>query len=75
MQINIHEAKTHFSKLLERVACGEEVTIMRAGTPVARLVPVENLPARRKLGWAVGQFVVPEDFDSPLPADFEESFY
>ena len=73
--MNIHEAKTHFSKLLERVALGEEVTIMRAGTPVARLVPIEAVPHKRKLGWAAGQFAVPEDFDAPLPPDVEQSFY
>ncbi len=75
MEVNIHEAKTHFSKLLERISLGEEVTIMRAGTPVARLVPLEKLPHRRQLGWAAGEFVVPEDFDAPLPPDIEESFY
>ena len=75
MDVNIHEAKTHLSKLLERISLGEEVTIMRAGTPVARLVPVEKFPYRRRLGWAVGEFVVPEDFDAPLPSDLEQSFY
>jgi len=75
MDVNVHEAKTHLSRLLERVALGEEVTIMKAGHPVARLVPVEKLPHRRKLGWATGEFVVPEDFDAPLPAGIEEGFY
>lgn len=73
--MNIHDAKTHFSKLLERVSMGEEVTIMRAGTPVARLVPIEKRPHLRRLGRGAGDFVVPEDFDSPLPPDVEESFY
>jgi len=74
MDVNVHEAKTHLSRLLERVSLGEEVTIMKAGKPVARLVPVEK-SHRRQLGWAAGEFVVPEDFDAPLPADPEESFY
>jgi len=74
MDVNVHEAKTHLSRLLERVSLGEEVTIMKAGKPVARLVPVEK-SHRRQLGWAAGEFVVPEDFDAPLPADLEESFY
>ena len=74
MDVNVHEAKTHLSRLLERVSLGEEVTIMKAGKPVARLVPVEK-PHRRQLGWAAGEFVVPEDFDAPLPADLEDSFY
>ena len=47
MEVNIHEAKTHFSRLLQRVANGEEVTIARAGVPVARLVPVE--PKKSKI--------------------------
>lgn len=75
MQVNIHEAKTHLSRLLERVASGEEVTIMKAGTPVARLIAVEKNPVRRELGWAAGQVVVPEDFDAPLPDAMEDSFY
>ena len=75
MEVNIHEAKTHLSRLLERVSLGEEVTIMRSGTPVARLVPIQKLPDCRQLGWAAGEFVVPEDFDAPLPPDVLESFY
>ena len=74
MDVKVHEAKTHLSRLLERVSLGEEVTIMKAGKPVARLVPAEK-PQRRRLGWAAGEFVVLEDFDAPLPTDLEESFY
>ena len=75
MEVNIHEAKTHLSRLLERVLLGEEVTIMKAGTPIARLVPAEPVPRRRQLGWAAGEFVVADDFDDPLPSEVEESFY
>ena len=75
MNVNVHEAKTHLSRLLKRVSLGEEVVIMKAGKPVARLVPVEKYPHRRKLGWATGEFVVPEDFDVPLPAEVENTFY
>ena len=75
MEINEHEAREHFSELIDRVVLSEEVTIMRAGKPVARLVPIEKLAKRRQLGLAKGQFVVPEDFDAPLPPDVEESFY
>ena len=75
MDVNVHEAKTQFSRLLERVSLGEEVTIMKAGNPVARLVPVEKPNKRRELGWAAGEFFVPDDFDAPLPADQEEDFY
>ena len=76
MEINIHEAKTHLSRILERVAEGEEVIIMRWNVPIARLVPITTSPVRRELGWARGEFTVPDDFDAPLPdrvlAEFEK---
>jgi prevent-host-death family protein len=75
MEVNVHEAKTHLSRLLERVREGEEVVIMRSNVPIARLVPVHFKPARRELGWARGEFKVPDDFDAPLPAEIEDSFY
>ena len=65
--INVHEAKTHFSKLLLKVAAGDEVVISKAGKPVAKLVPYSAAPATRKLGSAKGLFVMPPDFDAPLP--------
>ncbi len=74
--INIHEAKTHLSRLVEDVAAGEEVIIAKAGRPVARLVALEKPAGRRKLGILAGEMVIPDDFDAPLPddvlADFEE---
>ncbi len=72
--MNVHEAKTHLSRLLERVLAGEEIVIMRSNKPIARLVPIEA-PKRRKLGWSAGEFSVPDDFNDPLPAHIEESFY
>ena len=63
--VNIHEAKTHLSRLLERVAAGEEVTIAKSGKPVARLVPID--PPARTLGLDAGRVIVPDDFDAPLP--------
>jgi len=54
MEVNIHEAKTHLSKLLERVALGEEVIIAKAGTPVARLIRIEMEPKTRVFGSAKG---------------------
>ena len=69
MEVNIHEAKTHFSRLLRKVASGEEVTIARAGVPVARLVPVITQAAKRPLGFDKGKVWVAEDFDAPLPDD------
>jgi prevent-host-death family protein len=67
MEVNIHQAKTHLSRLLQRVAGGEEITIARAGVPVARLVAVEPPRTPRPLGMDSGRFKVPEDFDAPLP--------
>ena len=75
MEVNIHEAKTHLSRLLQRVAAGEEVTIARAGVPVARLVAVEPEKGTRPLGFARGQVWVADDFDAPLPDDLLKAFY
>jgi prevent-host-death family protein len=72
--INIHEAKTHLSKLLARVEAGEELIIARAGQPVARLIPFAR-PGKRLLGLDAGRGFLAPDFDAPLPddvlADFE----
>ncbi len=72
--VNTHEAKTHFSRLLRRVAAGEEITIANRGIPVARLVPMPPEKAKRVLGMFRGQFSVPEDFDAPLPDDLLDLF-
>jgi prevent-host-death family protein len=71
MEVNIHEAKTHLSKLLQRVAQGEEITIARAGVPVARLIAVA--PAKRRLGIDKGKIWIADDFDAPIP-EFEALF-
>ncbi len=63
--MNVHEAKTHFSRLLERVEAGEEVVIARNGKPVARLVPLER--RQRQSGRAKGLIRIGKDFDAPLP--------
>ena len=63
MQVNIYEAKTKLSLLIARVAAGEEVVIAKAGTPVARLVPFGERPARRKLGSLAGRVRLSEDFE------------
>jgi prevent-host-death family protein len=73
LTVNIHEAKTHLSRLLERVARGDEVTIAKAGRPVARLVPVDA-PALRRLGFDAGRVTIAEDFDQPLPDDMLSDF-
>jgi prevent-host-death family protein len=75
MEVNIHHAKTHLSKLLERVALGEEVIIAKAGRPIAKLVPVSKKKRARKLGSAKGDFTVPDDFNAPLPKEIEDSFW
>lgn len=67
--VNIHEAKTHLSRLLEQVASGEEVVIARAGKAIARLVPLDAMPKKRQLGLLKGKLNVPEDFDGPLTED------
>jgi prevent-host-death family protein len=72
--VNIHEAKAHLSRLLKRVAGGEDVVIARAGRPIARLVPVGSPMGERVLGAQKGKFIVPEDFDAPLPADVLAKF-
>ena len=74
MDVGVHEAKTHFSKLLRQVAMGEEITIRNGGRAVARLVPVSPSP-RREFGRDRGLFEVPEDFNAPLPDDVLEDFY
>lgn len=71
---NVHEAKTHLSNLLERVAAGEEVLIAKAGVPVARLVPVVVPADQRPLGTEQGRVFITDDFDAPLPADVLDSF-
>ena len=73
-KVNVHEAKTRFSRLLRRVAAGEEITIANRGVPVARLVPVPAEGTTRKLGLFRGQMTIPGDFDAPLPADILDAF-
>lgn len=72
-QVNIHEAKTHLSKLLNRVASGEEITIARAGTPIARLVPVSPPVEARQPGLDRGEIWISDDFDA-LPEEILRKF-
>lgn len=69
-KVNIHEAKTHLSKLLQRVMNGERIIIAKAGKPVAILSPIEAAPEPRIPGNDVGKVVVADNFDAPLP-EFE----
>jgi prevent-host-death family protein len=69
--VNVHEAKTHLSKLLERVERGEEIVIARSGRPIAKLVPfVDPTATRRPFGLFKGQVRMSDDFDDPLPEEF-----
>ena len=72
--VNIYEAKTHLSALVERVAEGEEIVIARAGKPKARLVPLASEPARRVAGKGKGRWHLTKNFDSPLPLDVLAAF-
>ena len=75
--VNVHEAKTHLSRLLARVEHGDEIVIARAGRPIARLLPFRAGAPERVLGSARGTVWIADDFDAPLPdavlADFERS--
>ena len=71
--VNIHEAKTHLSRLIERVEAGEEITLARAGRPVARIVPIKRVREPRPLGLWKGRVRISDDFDAPLP-EFDEAF-
>lgn len=77
---NVHEAKTHFSRLLEAAAAGHEVVIAKAGKPVAKVIPYPDLAAsksgrsQRKLGILGGKLNVPADFDDPLPDEILAAF-
>jgi len=77
LTVNVHEAKTHLSKLLERIARGESFVIAKAGKPVAKVVPLEE-PARKKpqrIGFAEGQFTIPDDFNTMFQEEIEAMFY
>ncbi|MEU1347344.1 type II toxin-antitoxin system Phd/YefM family antitoxin [Streptomyces sp. NPDC005775] len=72
-QYNVHEAKTHFSRILEQVATGEEVVISKAGEPVAKVVPLRARVRRTGRGSLEGQIRIADDFDE-LPADVADAF-
>ena len=74
--VNLHAAKTHFSRLVDEAAAGAEIIIAKAGTPVAKLVPLSpvDVGSRRRLGALAGRASVPEDFDAPLPDTVLDAF-
>ena len=73
--VNLRDAKTHLSRLVDDASAGEEILLAKAGKPVARLAPLKATRKPRRLGALAGRFTVPDDFDAPLPedtlADFE----
>jgi prevent-host-death family protein len=74
-RVNVHEAKTHLSRLLERVEKGEHIVISRAGKPVALLGPLPKPSHPRQPGLLKGRIRVASDFDAPLPPDVLEAFH
>ena len=68
-EVNVHQAKTHLSRLLLRVESGEEIVIARGGKPIARLVPVRRARGTRRPGRFVGRGRIADDFNAPLPPD------
>lgn len=70
--VNVQEAKTHLSQLLQRVAAGEEIVLARSGVPVARLVPITTSP--RRPGRGKGRLTLSDDFDAPLPDEVLDAF-
>ena len=73
-QINIHEAKTHLSRLVEEAAGGDDIIIAKAGKPVARLVALDQAPRPRRRGRLKGKIWIADDFDAPLPAEVIAAF-
>lgn len=74
ISVNVHEAKTHLSRLLERVAAGEEILISKAGKPMAKLTPLSKPQVNRVPGLDIGVIKIPDDFDAPLPDDLLQLF-
>ena len=72
--VNIHEAKTHLSRLLDEVSAGKEWVIAKAGKPLAKLVPIKPAKPARKPGFLKGKIKISDDFDKPLPDELLDSF-
>ncbi len=72
--VNLYDAKTNLSRLVERAAAGEEIVIAKAGRPLARLVPLATRTAPRVLGLWADQVRIGDDFDDPLPEEIQRAF-
>jgi prevent-host-death family protein len=75
--VNIHEAKTHLSKLVEKAAQGEPFIIAKAGKPMVKVVPIDTPTGKKpqRLGFMRGQFEIPDNFDRMMEKEIEEMFY
>lgn len=73
-KVNLYEAKTNLSRLVDRAAAGEEIVIAKGGRPMARLVPMSRRTEPRRLGLLKGRVRVSDDFDAPLPEEIEQAF-
>ncbi len=74
LTVNTHEAKTHLSRLLTRVSNGEEIVIAKSGKPIARLVPIKQHTIKRLPGSDKDKAWIADDFNAPLPPDFQLFF-
>ncbi|MEE3625188.1 type II toxin-antitoxin system Phd/YefM family antitoxin [Nitrospirillum sp. BR 11752] len=72
--VNLYDAKTHLSQLVERAAAGEEIVIAKAGRPMARLVPLASTATPRVPGLWKGKIRIGSDFDAPLPEEIARAF-
>ena len=72
--VNLYQAKTQLSQLVERAAAGEEIVIAKAGRPLARLVPLASRPGKRPMGFLAGEVVMGPEFDDPLPQSLLRTF-
>jgi len=72
--LNIHDAKTNLSRLVDEVNAGDELVIAKAGKPMARLVPIKKAMSARKPGFLKGKIRIAADFDAPLPEELQTAF-
>ncbi len=73
--VNIHEAKTHLSRLVDAAAKGEPFIIAKAGKPLVKVVPIDAPAAPKRFDFMAGEFTVPDDFDTMDQEEFEKMFY
>ena len=73
--VNIHDAKTHLSRLVEDAAKGKPFVIAKAGKPMVKVVPLEEAPKKRRIGVLDGQFFIPDDLDQGMDKEIEDLFY